>query len=171
MRSSVGFSSRTLQLVCVQRAFVPVRVQYRHVEWRFGCIHLELSDGKWNNNENSDSRIKDWTEGSDKIYHNLGVFVLDRTHITSMYETPLWAHGVPSSMWGGSVFDLVIISQRTRWFILVRRNYETEHVKVVAPCTRRKCFSQMIRSLPIFWPLSFLSYFSLSKCHSGPAAP
>ena len=30
--NTVGFLSRTLQLVRVQGAFVPVRVQYRHVQ-------------------------------------------------------------------------------------------------------------------------------------------
>ena len=43
------------------------------------------------------------TEGDDEIYHNLGVFVLGRI---------LRAHGIPSLMRGGSVFDLVIIFQR-----------------------------------------------------------
>ena len=49
-----------------------------------------------------------------ELFKKLGVFVLGRTHITSLlYGLPFRAHGVPSPMWGGSVFDLVIIFQKT----------------------------------------------------------
>ena len=41
-----------------------------------------------------------------------------RIHITWLYGIPFWAHGVPSLMWGGSVFDLVIVFQSILFFSL-----------------------------------------------------
>ena len=49
------------------------------------------------------------TEGDDEIYHDSGVFVLGRTHITSLYGNTVLSPGVPSLISGGSVFSLVII--------------------------------------------------------------